>query len=536
MILYAILGVLFVGSLVILITHSYRPNTARSWLIAMITALLAWIASFGLRLYLPSTGNLLIWFPDTIFEEGLGFVVDYLNWPYMVAVLGICVAALLTDTTRADPGINPYSWVQTVSITGLNLFAILAANPLTMAIAWMVTDLVELFTLLGLPKSTELGLKIISLFGIRILSTFMLITATSIAWQGQPFAGFDVMQPNASFIFLIAAGLRLGVFPLNLPFLDSPELRQSAGTLFRLTPAASALVLIAHLPAGLLIFNQDLLNIAQVLTLIAAFYSSLMWLTRKTSYEGRLYWMVTLSAFAIQSALNGHPEASRVWGLGLLLSGSLLFLFNPPIRRIRFLPLLGLLGFIGLPYTLAASGWEGLLPDTFGFTSAILITTHAFLVLGYIRYIIAADSTVTGLEKYARITFPLGLVTLIQTILLLGLIGWPGVLLIGNLSGSLGSLALVLIGLFVGWRIGFHTETEALTQKVPFYRLLSIVFDFLRKALSLSWLSGLVRRFFISLSGLLGFFSQILEGDGGILWSMVFLLVLSILFLAPGAR
>lgn len=119
MILYAILGVLFVGSLVILITHSYRPNTARSWLIAMITALLAWIASFGLRLYLPSTGNLLIWFPDTIFEEGLGFVVDYLNWPYMVAVLGICVAALLTDTTRADPGINPYSWVQTVSITGL---------------------------------------------------------------------------------------------------------------------------------------------------------------------------------------------------------------------------------------------------------------------------------------------------------------------------------------------------------------------------------------------------------------------------------
>jgi hypothetical protein len=155
---------------------------------------------------------------------------------------------------------------------------------------------------------------------------------------------------------------------------------------------------------------------------------------------------------------------------------------------------LGLLGFIGLPYTLAASGWEGLLPDTFGFTSAILITTHAFLVLGYIRYIIAADSTVTGLEKYARITFPLGLVTLIQTILLFGLIGWPGVLLFGNLSGSLGSLALVLDRMFVGWRIGFHTETETLAQKIPFYRLLSIVFDFLRKALSLSWLSGLVKK------------------------------------------
>jgi hypothetical protein len=534
MILFAILGVLFLGSLIITITHSYRPNTARSWLIAMITALIAWVASFVLRLYLPSEVNLLTWFPGTIFEEGLGFVVDYLNWPYMVAVLSMCVAALLTDTTRADPGITPNSWVQIISITSLNLLAILAANPLTMAIAWMITDLVELIMLLRLSKAAELGPKIIGLFGIRILSTFMLITATSIAWQGQPFSGFEVMQPNASLFFLIAAGLRLGVFPLNLPFLDSPELRWGVGTLFRLTPAASALVLIAHLPAGLLIFNQNLVNIVQVLTLLAAFYSSLMWLTRKTNYEARLYWMVTLSAFAIQSALNGHPEASRVWGLGLLLSGSLLFLFNPPIRRIRFLPLMGLLGFIGLPYTLAASGWEGLLPDTFSFTSVIMIITHAFLVLGYIRFIIGAGSTVTGLEKYARITFPLGLVTLIQTILVLGLVGWPNVLIVGHLLGSLGSLALVLIGLLIAWRFGFRVETDILSRKIPFYRLISTAFDFFRKALSLSWVSGLFRRVYNSTSGLAGFFSEILEGDGGILWSVVFLLALSILFLFPG--
>lgn len=535
MILFAILGVLFLGSLIILITHSYRPNIARSWVIAMITALVAWIASFVLRLYLPSEVNLLTWFPGTIFEEGLGFVVNYLNWPYMVAVLSMCMAALLTDTTRTDPGITPYSWIQTVSITGLNLLAILAANPLTMAIAWMLTDLVELLTLLRLSKGAELSSKIVSLFGIRILSTFMLVTATSIAWQGQPFEGFEVMQPNASLFFLIAAGLRLGVFPLNLPFLDSPELRWGAGTLFRLTPAASAMVLIAHLPAGLLIFNQNLVNIVQVVTLIAAFYSSLMWLTRKTNYEGRLYWMVTLSAFAIQSALNGHPEASRVWGLGLLLSGSLLFLFNPPIRRIRFLPLLGLLGFIGLPYTMAASGWEGLLPDTFSFISVIMIITHSFLVLGYIRYIVGADSTVTGLEKYARITFPLGLVTLIQTILVLGLVGWPNVLIVGHLMGSLGSLALVLIGLLVGWRFGYRMDGDVLAQKIPFYRLFSTMFDYFRKALSLSWLSGLTRRVYNSATGLVGFFSLILEGDGGILWSVVFLLVLSILFLFPGS-
>jgi len=45
MILFAIMGVLFLGSSVILITNSYRPNTARSWAIAMTAALLAWIKS-----------------------------------------------------------------------------------------------------------------------------------------------------------------------------------------------------------------------------------------------------------------------------------------------------------------------------------------------------------------------------------------------------------------------------------------------------------------------------------------------------------
>ena len=259
--------------------------------------------------------------------------------------------------------------------------------------------------------------------------------------------------------------------PRNLPLLDSPELRRGVGTLARLIPAASALVLIAHLPAELLVFNQNMVGVVQVITLIAALYSAAMWFTRKDVYEAKPYWMVALSAFAIQSALNGQAEASRVWGLAMLLSGSLLFLFDPPIRRIRYLPALGLLGFVGLPYTLAASGWDGLLPQSFNYVSLIMILTHALLALGYIRYILGADSTVTGLVKHARITFPLGLVSLIQTILILGIVGWPGVLVTGNLWASLISLAVVIVGVFIGWRLDFRMDSESLGQRVPFYRL-----------------------------------------------------------------
>ena len=534
MLIFAIFGVLLLGVLVILIANSRKHSSARSWLIAVITASLALVISFTLRLYLPSEITLTTWHKGTVFEVPLGLSIGYRTWPYIVAVLSMCVAVLLTDTTRTDETIRSDSWVRVVSVTGLNLIAILAANPLTMAIAWMLIDLFEVLSLLRLSRASQLGSRITTAFGIRILSTFMLIIAASSNWLGDQSQVSYVQAANTSIYFLIAAGLRLGVLPINLPFLDSPELKRGSGILFRLMPAASALVLIAHLPDQFLIFETNLVAVVQVLTLIAAFYSAIMWVTRSESYEAQPYWVVALSSFAIQSALNGHPEASRAWGLGLLLSGSLLFLYNPPIRRIRFLPLLGLLGFIGLPYTLGASGWEGLLPGQFNFTWVVMILTHALLVAGYIRFIMKSDSSVTGVEKFARITFPLGLVILIQTILVLTWVGWPEVLTIGNLWGSLGSLAIVVSAVVISWRMGWRLPDTNLSEKLPFYRLGLVVMNFLRKFMSFAWLWSFSERVYGWVGDLGGFLHQILEGDGGVLWSLVFLVIVTIIFISVG--
>ena len=535
MLIFAIFGVLLLGTLLILVTHSRKPSSARSWVIAITAASLALVASFVLRLYLPSEINLTTWHIGSSFEVTLGLSIGYRNWPYIVAVLSMSVAVLLTDTTQADETTSHSSWMRVLSVTALNMVAILASNPITMAISWMAIDLVEVASLLRLSRASKLGSKITSAFGIRILSTFLLIIAASNSWASDAGQVGYIQATNSSIYSLIAAGLRLGVFPINLPFLDSPELKRGAGILFRLMPAASALVLIANLPEEFILFNTNLAGAVQVLTLVAALYSAVMWVTRPDTYEAQPYWVVALSSFAIQSALNGYPEASRVWGLALLLSGSLLFLFNPPIRRIRFLPMLGLLGFIGLPYTLAASGWEGLLPDQFNFTWLVMILTHALLVTGYVRFIMKSDSSVTGLEKFARITFPLGLVVLIQTLLLLNWVGWPGVLTVGNLWGSLGSLAIVVAEVLISWRLNWQMPETSLIEKLPFYRLVILLINLLRKIMSFAWLWALLERFFRWLGNIGDFIHQILEGDGGVLWSLVFMVIVAIIFLSVGS-
>lgn len=325
--------------------------------------------------------------------------------------------------------------------------------------------------MLSFLRNSGLTGKITTAYGVRLISTFVLVAATAVGWQVTAGLDFTQIPPTASLLFLVAAGLRLGVLPLNFPMQGTADLKRGTDLLLRFSPVVSALVLIAHLPSEILVLNQSLVSVISILTVLAALYSSAMWLTRADANEGRPYWIVALSAFALQSALNGQPENSRVWGLALLLTGGVLFLFDPPIRRIRFIPLLGLIGITGIPYTLAASGWSALLGEGVSLAGVPMILCHAMLVGGYLRYILEANSTVTGLEKYARITYPLGLILIIQAMLVLNLVGWPDVLTVGTWWGAIVSLGLVLLGGFLTKKLGLRLTSTEFKEKYPYIAL-----------------------------------------------------------------
>jgi len=529
MILFGILGLLWLPAIALTISQAIKPNFARSWFIAIAGASLAWIGIFFLRLYLPMDLELIRWLPETLYHTSIAFRIDYINWHYMVAILALCIAVILTDSSRASTSTTPTSWAAALVLTGLNLISVMSRDPLTMSIAWAVTDLVEWIYVLSILRNSESKGRVTTVYGVRLISTFVLVAATAIGWQVTAGLDFTQIPPTASLLFLVAAGLRLGVLPLNLPMQNLPEFKRGTNLLLRFSPVVSALVLIAHLPSEILVLNQSLVSVISILTVLAALYASAMWLTRADANEGRPYWIVALSAFALQSALNGQPENSRVWGLALLLTGGVLFLFDPPIRRIRFIPLLGLIGITGIPFTLAASGWSALLGQGVSLAGIMMILCHAMLVGGYLRYILEANSTVTGLEKYARITFPLGLILIIQTMLVLNLVGWPDVVTVGTWWGSLASLGLVLLGGLLSKILGLRFSSTEFKEKIPFYRLGHRALNTLRVVFSLDWLYALARWIFARLSSFAGFFRQVLEGEAGELWSIFFLLVMAIL-------
>ncbi len=528
----AVFGVLIAAAIAITSSQATRMKVGRAWFTALAGSLLAWLILFFMRLYLPTDVPLLVWKPENLFFAFPALVLDYSNWPYAVAMLTICMAVLFTDSTRAQLAEAPLGWAGTLAITAINLAAILAGNPFTMALAWGLVDLVELVHLLRVRSVSLDNTHIVSVYGLRLASTFALVAATVIGWQVKPQFLLNEIPANAGLYFLAAAGLRLGVLPLHLPFLDTPELRRSSGLVFRFAPVASALVLIAWLPADFLVLRQYWITIIQVLAVIAAVYTSGMWLTRKDAYEGRPYWIAALSAFAVQCALNNQAGASRVWGLALILSGGLLFLFDPPIRRIRFLMAFGLWGLVALPFTPAAGGWDGLVGQGISAAGFFMIISHAMLVLGYLRFIYEGNSTITGLEKHARVTYPLGLILVGQTIVVLGLMAWPGILTLGRWWASVASLAVVLLGGFAFLKLGARRSLASLAETMPGYRAVSAFLTGMSSLLSMRWLFSMFGWIFERVEKGAGYLTNILEGAGGVLWSVVLLIAMIMLFLA----
>ncbi len=147
-------------------------------------------------------------------------------------------------------------------------------------------------------------------------SILLIFIGTIIGWQ--TFPNFDITQipQSAAFLFFLAAGFRLGVFPLNLPFLQEPGMRRGAGNILRLAPVASSLVLLARLPENIIPAGAQGWTWAfYALLAIAALYAAFRWLSATDEIEGRPFWIVAWLHWLLPpySMVNPKPAWPGVW-------------------------------------------------------------------------------------------------------------------------------------------------------------------------------------------------------------------------------
>ena len=527
---------LLVAALVITILDRVRPKFGTAWLIATGASMIAWLVIFILRLRLPTTLPILTWEGSDLGLLGhFSLILDYQSWPYALALATLSLAVVLTGAARTRYDSTPGAWAASLTITALGLLALQAGTSLTMMAAWVIADLFELIYLLRLAETPEFNFRIILSYGVRMASILMLFMATMISWQSAGSFDLNAIPQNAAIFFLLAAGLRLGVLPLNLPFLQEPVLRRGGGNILRLAPVASSLVLLARLPENVLPANLEKFSwVFFALLAIAALYAASRWLSAKDEIEGRPYWIVAWASLATVSVLNGQPQSSLPWGLTLLLPGSLLFLYYPRVQRMNFLLYFGLIGLIGLPYTPLASGWLGLAGSGFNLWTIFFVLAHTLMVLGYINRILVPGGEVGALESWARFVYPLGLIIIIQAILTLGLIGWPGSLTLGLWWLPLVSTLLAVSAFVLIRRLGISAPYLQLPASSWLNAALDWITPRIEPIFRLEWLYQILWSIYTFAGKILQVFSNILEGEGGILWTILLLLLLISAFAGGG--
>jgi hypothetical protein len=193
----------------------------------------------------------------------------------------------------------------------------------------------------------------------------------------------------------------------------------------------------------------------------------------------------------------------------------------------------GLVAIMGIPFTSAASGWDGLAFGTAPGLSPFFIVGLFCLWIGYWRHSFASRSTLEGLERWILLVYPLGLILIVLVEFMIGLVGWPGSRTLGMWWVSLpGSVLSAFV--FVRWtqvRRKRQVEEAQDTPRRQHYRDRSErVLNTLTRVLRLQWMYRLMSTLFALCEQLIKQLTLILEGDGGVLWAILLMtLIISVL-------
>jgi hypothetical protein len=485
-----------------------RRNYAYHWLWAAGGSIFAWVAAWILRTQLPRSFHLTLWRAEELLPSPPSLTADAVSWPFILALTTMCLAVVFTDVSRARET-NWMVWAGDLVITALGILAVMAGSPLTLVMAWTLIDFLEMTIILRRVDNQQSRRRVFTFFSTSMLGIMMILWAIITSRSAGTALTFTQIPSEAVVFLITAVGLRMGIIPLQIVFLQDLFHQRGQGTLIRLVPPATSLVLLVRVAfADLNVTWEWILLIA---TVFAVGYSSVRWVRARDELQGRVFWIVGVSGLAFTAALRSRPEATLTWSIALLYVGSVVFLASVHEKRLWPIGLLSVYSLTSLPLspTLAGAG----LYVPFHPLSILWLMAQGLLIFGCFRFLRRETEPMVGVERWVRLIYPLGLTLLPLTHFISGIwlspdLGistpspiWPGLVV----------LALLTAGGIIGWSD---------------VRVLEIGLQRIDQLISLQWFYDSLSWVYNAIGQVLSFITSLLEGEGGVLWALLLVALL----------
>ena len=197
-------------------------NTGVCWLVSVGAALVVWGLTLSLHWWSPAPLLIENWLPGGMSAGSVRFEWGRSGWVFAFSLSSLLLATLFTASVRLLP-VSPIIWAGVTAVTGVGMLAVLAASPMALILGWTLLDALELGILLANLRGARQTVGETTAFSVRVFGTLLVAVAVVIAQaQGQPFT-FEQASAPVALLLLVAAGLRLGVIPLHLPYTDVPD-------------------------------------------------------------------------------------------------------------------------------------------------------------------------------------------------------------------------------------------------------------------------------------------------------------------------
>ena len=514
-------------------------------LIAVGMAFLATTITLLLGFRLPVVVTLSRWGPDTLLPVDLRLSADGLSWLLALGLLVVALAVFLTGISR-NGGARVLPRAAGLVVVAMALTAIFSDSLVTLAVSWAALDAAVFTTLVFLSAQQKISnsdgpgaSRAVLGLGLNVLATVMAIAAALEAvnaGSGGLLSGAD-LPPRAVTFLVLAAVLRLNVFPFQFGLAPDSSLRYGVGTILRLAPLAVGVDILAFV-----VGTEPTIPFHGWLTAgagLAALLGALRWWSTDDPRTGLAYVVLAQGGLILLAALWGGAFAAAgvaAQGLALMLGGAALFLYNgyaPGQRGWLAIAFVGAAILVGFPLTIGFVGqWSALVGLAGGSQwvwFAIVIAAQVLLTAGYIRLAYWPGEALATAEPLVGVAYLFGLSAPILFAVVGGLssgsIGGaaarsPGLLTMFTPSGFI-ALGAVLLSVLLGVALWFFDATARTTVG----GLLSVlVDDRLGGAYTLGW------DFYRFLRRTLRTTATILEGEGGVLWSFVIALLVWLAF------
>lgn len=509
---------LIIAALTVLILSRTRVNLGRVWLVALISSALIWVLVVALGILRPGGFQVENWI--TAFPGPTRFSLNYTpnTWVLGFLLSSMLVIVLLTEAKTLQDQNQLAILATEMILTAIGFLAVMANSALAYLVTWVMIDLIEFGLLSLINKDEGIHRSITISLVLRMLGSLLMVYVLVMMNNGKNSAELPGL------IVFFIAGLRIGILPIHKNYTNVSTLKRGVGTILRFIPSLTVASFLFFINPGT--YTPALLLFLKIVLSIGAIYGALAWLLAKDELDGRVFWILSIGCLSLIAFLMQSFAAILGLMIFMIVAGLSLFLYSPRLTNPWIFLVILILGSLTLPFTPTATLRALLWGEVFDPIFIITYPTYIILLAGVIRHFLREESQLVFMETWMKFMYVVALVLILVTPWVAEALFFDQVKSVSNLGTPIGiavAILLIILGRkFLRARVGSFAPRLAEVKRTSEKGLTVI-----GRIMSLDWFFGVMQKLLNAIGNAISVSIKVQEGDGGLLWSILFLVLIA---------